>query len=168
MISSVTCNRDPFPNPKLENDEDFAKQKKQKAVNTDSVYLDQQVDPWNRLNATPTLQSSRNNVFHHDPLAPNDSLDFILNAVYNHTTGYMKKKNEVFLQKETLEDIGRKLKNREKVEPVVISDLEHPLKVVEIGKMEDFNSIKLAIESHHTQITNRGFSRKPDGGYFST
>lgn len=169
MPSKLMSGRDPFPFPRPENDDDFSKPKKEKTVDAAPINFSKQANPWNRLNATPTLQSSRREAYNYEPLAPNDNLDFVLKSVYDHSIDYMKGKPEVMIQRETLgEDFGRKLKNRVKVEPVVTTQQEHPLKIVDMGKMEDFNSIKLSIESHHTQITNRGFSRKPDGGYFST
>ena len=42
----------------------------------------QKEEPWKRLTQTKTLASSRREVFHHDPQAPNDSLDFIIKSKY--------------------------------------------------------------------------------------
>ena len=60
-------------------------------------------DPWNRLNSTCTLASSRREIYHMDPQAPRDSLDFILKSQYNHHDKFLKDKNQTLFQPETLE-----------------------------------------------------------------
>lgn len=65
------------------------------------THLAQQEDPWNRLNSKHTLTSSRHEVFHFDPQAPRDSLDFIVKSKYDHHEQIFKNRNEVVFQKET-------------------------------------------------------------------
>ncbi|XP_052822336.1 protein CFAP276 isoform X2 [Octopus bimaculoides] len=138
-------------------------------IPNEPYHISHQAEPWNNLHNTRTLQSSRRLVFHHDPLAPNDSLDFILKSVYEHDKGLFKTKADTLVQKETLtDDHSRQLVNREKIPEKKPLVMDHPLRIIPSEKMEDFNSVKLAIESYHTQITNRGYCRKPDGGYYST
>jgi len=60
-----------------------------------------QNDPWVRLNKTPTLSSARREVFHYDPKAPNDSLDFCIKAEYDQHNEFLACSAEVRRQKET-------------------------------------------------------------------
>jgi hypothetical protein len=46
--------------------------------------------------------------------------------------------------------------------------LNHPIKLSGTEKRERIEQAKLAIESHHTILTNKGYTRKPDGGFFTT
>jgi hypothetical protein len=46
--------------------------------------------------------------------------------------------------------------------------LNHPIKISGTEKRERIEQAKLAIESHHTILTNKGYTRKPDGGFFTT
>lgn len=177
--------RDPYPFPRYQNDEKFCGSRPlQVAPKTNSwtVYKDskevygvpchlaQQQDPWNRLNSKHTLSSSRREVYHFDPQAPNDSLDFILKSKYNHQEELLKNKNEVLFQKETFDSdqARRMLKNRVVKEPKKIPEMNHPITLNCQDKMESIHSIKNAIESHHTQTTNKGYTRKPDGGFFAS
>ena len=80
-MTSMT--RDPFPFPRLQNDDDFIGQSEPKHQHyKNSTSQDQQKDPWNRLNQTPTLASYRREIYHYDNQAPVDSLDFVLKANY--------------------------------------------------------------------------------------
>jgi hypothetical protein len=110
--------RNPYPFPRYQNDEDFTKAGKGEGT---SDYLHGPVkvdeDPWKRLNATATLTSQRREACHFDPLAPRDSLDFVLNARYNHHSALLQSKAETLIQPETLGlPHGRVLKNRPTVE----------------------------------------------------
>lgn len=59
--------RDPYPFPKLQNDENFygSSYMEQQAYDK-PVHLAQKEDPWNRLNGTCTLASSRREIYHMD------------------------------------------------------------------------------------------------------
>ncbi|KAK7102187.1 protein CFAP276-like isoform X1 [Littorina saxatilis] len=177
--------RDPYPFPKQQNDGNFCGTRmKQVAPKTNSwtiykdsqdvygvpTHLAQQQNPWNRLNSKHTLSSSRREVYHFDPKAPNDSLDFTLKAKYNHHEEMFKNRNETKYQKETMDadQAGRKLKNRVVVEPKKAPEMNHPISLNAQQRMESASSVKNAIESHHTQTTNKGYTRKPDGGFFSS
>ena len=74
----------------------------QKSPYRESVPDAQQMDPWNRLNRTPTLASARREIFHMDPQAPNDSLDFVIKAQYDHHKKFLSGNNVTLFQKETL------------------------------------------------------------------
>lgn len=164
----MTSKRDPYPYPRLENDKDFARiSPKREAPATESSITVQ--DPWNRLSNTHTLNSHRRNVYYYDPRAPRDDLDFVLKCQYNHSEEILKSKAEVLVQPETLGIVnGRVLKNRPVIpEPITLEQQElvkytHPRKTT-------VNSAKgLAIESHHSEATNRGYSRKVGGGFYTT
>ncbi|KAK3102401.1 hypothetical protein FSP39_011148 [Pinctada imbricata] len=167
---TLQSTRDPYPFPQLQNDGDFFGQRyTEKQPYSKPTHLAQNEDPWNRLNSTCTLSSSRHEVYHQDPQAPRDSLDFILKSKYDHHDEFLRAKNETLYQPETKGDEhGRVLKNR--IVEVIIEKpyLNHPLTVDEQKKKDSIHTIENAIEGHHTQTTNRGYSRKPDGGFFSS
>ncbi|XP_064632431.1 protein CFAP276-like isoform X3 [Lineus longissimus] len=168
-MTTMCSNRKPYPFPTFENDDKFAgSQQTMKEPYCDPTHIAQQQEPWGRLNSAPTLSSSRRDVFHHDPQAPRDSLDFVLKAKYNHHDEFLRDKNETLYQPETLGlDHGRTLKKREKEQPKVEYPLNHPLRIYETPKKQVIHSMHNAIAGHHTQATNKGFTRKHDGGYFT-
>ena len=170
----MESNREPYPFPKLENDDTFRGKSDRKKAN-DHSYEEDPLDTsgddlntsWDRLHATKTLASKRKEVFHYDPVAPKDNLDFVLRCQYNHHISFMSSKAEMILQPETAgSDHGRVLKNREK--PVSVVTLENK-KLVNYNepRKTTLDSAKgLSIESHHSEATNRGYSRKDDGGFY--
>lgn len=166
----MTSTRDPYPFPTVQNDDDFCgTQRAMKDPYTMPTHLAQKQGPWHRLNSTCTLSSSRREVYHHDPNAPRDSLDFVLKAEYNHHGEFLKDQTETLVQPETLgKEHGRILKNRTYQVPPPKPELNHPLRIAESKKKESPHSIKNAIEGHYSQATNRGYSRKPDGGFFTS
>jgi hypothetical protein len=104
-----------------------------------------------------------------DPLAPRDSLDFQLKTEYNQHREFLKDKHETVLQPETIgKPHGRILKNRSVTVPPGDPTLGHPVRVVSSPRKENRNSVKNAISGHHTQTTNVGYSRKPDGGFYTS
>ncbi|XP_072181642.1 protein CFAP276-like [Diadema setosum] len=175
MSGMQMSSRQPYPWPKLENDDDFKGQRQHTHSNTHGqpTHIAQTKDPWNRLNSTCTLASSRREIFHHDPQAPRDSLDFIQKAYYDHHNELLKSKAETLMQPETLGvDHGRTLKNRptQMKQATTAASPTGQLRVVSIHnpKKESTHSVKGAVESHHTPATNQGFSRKHDGTFYST
>lgn len=66
------------------------------------THLAQNEDPWHRLNSTCTLTSSRREIYHFDPQAPSDSLDFILKSQYDHHDEFLQAKNDTLFQPETV------------------------------------------------------------------
>jgi hypothetical protein len=100
-------------------------------------------------------------------MAPNDDLDFVLKGQYDHHAELFKLKPETLVQPETLGlNHGRVLKNRLKVIPKEAPPLNHPLKKWQTQDSRSIHKITNAIVSHHTQLTNKGYSRKPDGGFY--
>ncbi|XP_028652032.1 cilia- and flagella-associated protein 276 [Erpetoichthys calabaricus] len=163
--------RDPFPFPKYENDDSFMGRAKREKVSEFSkpTHLAQQEDPWNRLNTTATLSSSRREVYHFDPEAPRDNLDFVLKTTYNHHEELLRDKNQTVIQKETVtEDHGRILKNRVKEVPSPTEAEKYATRLWVSPAKQSIHNIGGAIESHHSASTNRGYSRKHDGGFYCT
>ena len=180
--------RDPLPFPRLENDDDFVGKSNRsinksfnssggcKELNTsggqEEVLLIQpgEASPWERLHSNKTLSSQRHEVYHYDPVAPKDSLDFALKVEYDHHNVCMASKVESLLQPETAGvEHGRVLKNRPvTTEPVTLETKELVSKQA-VPRKSTLDSTKgLAIEGHHSEGTNRGYSRKKDGGFYCT
>ena len=70
-------------------------------VNTQTA---QDREPWNRLNRKPTLASARREVYHFDPKAPDDSLDFVIKSQYDHHNQFLHGNNQTLVQTETVTD----------------------------------------------------------------
>lgn len=166
-------NRDPYPFPRLENDTDFVgspgKRPSSGAKETLKLSKGEATDPWTRLNATRTLASHRREVDHYDPQAPRDSLDFVLKCQYDHHREFMKSAAETLMQPETLGmDHGRVLKNRPVVPEIETLETKQLVSSTQPRNTTIHSSKGLAIESHHSMATNGGYSRKHDGGFYST
>lgn len=159
--------RNPYPFPRLENDENFKKEN-QEHIKGQQITQKEGSDQWNRLFRTETLSSKRREVFHFDPQAPNDSLDFVIKSAYNHHGEFLSSKAETLVQPETKDFIhGRVLKNRPPPAGPAIDLNKLPLRMSSSNKKESINSVTGAIESHHSAATNRGYSRKHDGGFYA-
>lgn len=79
----------------------------QKYPYAEPTHIAQKQEPWDRLNKKCTLASSRREIYHNDPQAPHDSLDFVLKSQYNHHDQFLNAKNETLYQPETYtEDHG--------------------------------------------------------------
>ncbi|XP_067948982.1 protein CFAP276-like [Watersipora subatra] len=165
----MASTRDPYPYPLYENDNTFQGGVfERKEPYGTGEHLIGQKDPWVRLHKTPTLSSARREVFHFDPQAPRNSLDFVIKSTYNQHGDFLCGPADVYMQKETQGNPeGRVLKNR--VVEVVVPPpaLGHPLQKCEQKEKKSLNQAKGAISGHHAETTNRGYSRKPDGGYFT-
>ncbi|KAJ6659535.1 hypothetical protein lerEdw1_018770 [Lerista edwardsae] len=166
--------RDSFSYPNYENeDRDNGRARNsKKAPYAMDAHIAQQLDPWNRLHATPTLASIRREVWYTEPQVSRDSLDFHLTSLYNHHEDLLKDKSQVVLHKETLINEHGVLKGLEPVKERAVPPIQRPtsrgLSVrhwVNPVK-ESIHSIEGAIESPHTAATNSGFSRKENGGIF--
>lgn len=164
--------RNPYPYPRIENDDNFVKKSPNKTADNQEQSLKLspgEKDPWSRLNDTHTLTSHRRNVDYYDPQTPNDKLDFVLKCQYNHSEEFLKSTAETLIQAETLGvPHGRILKNRPVIpKPITLEEKE--LVSYSEPRKTTVNSAKgLAIEGHHSEATNRGFSRKNDGGFYTT
>ncbi|KAG7472608.1 hypothetical protein MATL_G00110580 [Megalops atlanticus] len=161
--------RDPYPYPKYENDINFTGVKPRQSMRyTRPTHLAQNDQPWNRLNDCATLASIRRSVMYYDEEAPKDSLDLHLKAMYDHHLEFLRKKNETLFQRETLtEDHGRILKNRVREAPPDFVLEKTQLREWINSQKPSIHTIEGTIESHHNASTNRGYSRKHDGGFYS-
>ncbi|KAM3872302.1 protein CFAP276-like [Diretmus argenteus] len=98
--------------------------------------------------------------------APNDSLDFSLKSIYDHSKDFLLGKRQTLYQRESVsEDHGRILKNHENVSE---NELEKDIIMWVSSQRSSIYSIQGTIESHHNASANRGYSRKDDGGFYST
>lgn len=159
--------RNPYPFPRLENDENFKKENREE-IQTHRISQKGESDQWNRLFRTETLSSKRREVFHFDPQAPNDSLDFVIKSAYNHHGEFLSSKAETLVQPETKNFLhGRVLKNRPPPAGPDIDLKRLPFRISLSSKKESVHSVTGAIESHHSTATNRGYSRKHDGGFYA-
>ncbi|KAI3388704.1 hypothetical protein SNEBB_011046 [Seison nebaliae] len=156
----MNSERHPYPYPTVENDGTLRKDapiiSKTTAPKTTPSHFD-------RLHNSTTLSSLRHQIYYDDPEAPQDSLDINLKAKYDQHSDTFSSNTRTRLQPETLGDSERKLNGKEKKTKNSLKDNKV---TTTIGKMEHINQTKLAISGHHTMMTNRGYSRKPDGGFF--
>ncbi|XP_077647665.1 cilia- and flagella-associated protein 276 isoform X2 [Urocitellus parryii] len=101
---------------------------------------------------------------------PKDDLDFRLTTLYDHHSGAFKNKSEILLHQETIQDIHKtKCLSGECLPlpappPITSWTIRHWIN----PKKECIHSIQGSIVSPHTAATNGGYSRKNDGGFFST
>ncbi|KAL4594111.1 hypothetical protein GN956_G26184 [Arapaima gigas] len=167
----MECEADPFAPLECENHNVVPGQERESQVPPSSTpqSLAQKERPWDRLHEDATLASSRRHFLHFDPEAPKDSLDLHLKATYDHHQDFLWNKNQTLFQKETFtEDHGRTLKNRAKEKPPERGGIENvQLRVSIDPRKSSIYSIKGPIESHHGATTNRGYSRKQDGGFYA-
>ncbi|XP_051508446.1 cilia- and flagella-associated protein 276 isoform X2 [Myxocyprinus asiaticus] len=172
-LSWKTClnmprERDPFPFPRFENDHTFNGSKEiQKLPYDKPAHLAQNDEPWRRLHNTGTMASSRRNIFYRDITAPKDSLDIHLKSTYDNHLGLFQNKSQTLTQRETVAENHATLKNREQLETPVCENENKGMKVWVDSQKASIYSIKGTIESHHTASTNRGYSRKHDGGFYT-
>ncbi|XP_067387686.1 cilia- and flagella-associated protein 276 [Emydura macquarii macquarii] len=167
--------RDPFPYPRYENEDTFSGRARlaQTGPYTEPTHLAQQRDPWNRLHKTPTLSSTRKEVWYSEPEVPRDSLDFKMTSVYNHHEELLRDKNQIVIHKETLFDDHGMLKGLEPVKEPEPPPVEcHTARGLSVRRWvspmkESIHSIEGAIECPHTAATNSGYSRKENGSFFS-
>ncbi|KAL2772130.1 protein CFAP276 isoform 2, partial [Daubentonia madagascariensis] len=145
----------------------------QKLPYKNPTHLAQQEEPWSRLSSTPTITSMRRDAYFFDPKIPKDDLDFRLAALYNQHTGVFKNKSEILLHQETIQDTRGFIKIQFPGEflpppptPPITSwaNIRHWIN----PKKDSIHSIQGSIVSPHTAATNGGYSRKNDGGFFST
>uniref|UniRef100_A0A667ZU11 Uncharacterized protein n=1 Tax=Myripristis murdjan TaxID=586833 RepID=A0A667ZU11_9TELE len=111
------------------------------------THLVQSEEPWSRLHDRATS-------------APRDSLDFCLKSVYNHHEEFLQTKSQTLYQRETV-SAGHRWQEAPQ------NELERDIRMWVSPQRCSIYSIEGAIESHHNASTNRGYSRKHDGSFFS-
>ncbi|RDD47077.1 Uncharacterized protein C1orf194-like protein [Trichoplax sp. H2] len=160
--------RNPFPFPCYENERSFnGNEPSHQTFPRNFKPVDNVT--WDRLHQTHTLQSMRRSYFSYDEEEPKDSLDFALKSYYDHHSEFLKDTNETLLQAETLNKPHKRiLRNRPKTTPAKIDLKKLPIKTYQSSTKENPNRVKGAIEGHHNAVTNNGFSRKFDGGFYTS
>ncbi|EHB11666.1 hypothetical protein GW7_20119 [Heterocephalus glaber] len=167
--------RDPFQHPTLDNDDFYLGKPRasKKSSFKNPTHLAQQQDPWSRLSSTPTITSMRRDAYFSDSKIPKDDLDFRLAALYDHHTGAFKNKSEILLHHETIQDTHEIIKTQFPGECLPLSPPPPITSLATIRqwinpKKESIHSVQGAIVSPHSAATHGGYSRKNDGGFFST
>ncbi|XP_067626114.1 protein CFAP276 [Eurosta solidaginis] len=144
--------------------------------------------PFERLYYHQTLNSVRKSKrFMSTPDIPKDSLDFQLQARYDHSNEVFPDRVDVFLQRETCpyERVSngtgaacdatdcielpsfRVLRNVKTVQVASGDSQDHPLKIGGIKEKISPHSVKLINSGVHKQLVNNGFSRQTgDGNFF--
>uniref|UniRef100_A0A5K4E9Y0 Uncharacterized protein n=1 Tax=Schistosoma mansoni TaxID=6183 RepID=A0A5K4E9Y0_SCHMA len=166
--------RNPHPPITLENDDNFTRlPKKEHKVFNLPPHLARLEDPWNKLCTHHTLSSLRHTIEYIDPEAPNDDLDFRLKANYDQHIHWWKSNAEALIQLETLNKTNlyrvvekRVLKNRPPKPVIIRPPPSQPFTIWTSDCRERLEHVSEAIDANHTQATNGGYSRKPDGNKF--
>ncbi|KAI5651927.1 hypothetical protein NE865_00264 [Phthorimaea operculella] len=118
-----------------------------------------------RLFSHHTLASIRRMSFFHPFHVPQDTLDIVLSATYNHSTERWADSEDLYLQPETHGcDTWRRLWNTLDKPPPVIIALGHPMKRGGITEKISPHSVKLMNSGVHSSQTNPGYSRQAAGG----
>lgn len=101
---------------------------------------------------------------------PENSLDFILDAKYEHERDLFATKMDIVLQNETIgkQQSFRRLRNTRDISPEKFIAIGHPLQIGGCKEKLSPNSVKLMCSGQHTPLTNPGYSRqKGDGNFFN-
>ncbi len=168
----MESNREPYPFPRLENDDQFHGKSDKSPKRSTGNFSEEQIasdlnSSWDRLHETKTLSSMRKEAYQYDHAAPKDNLDFVLRCQYNHHMSFMSSKADMILQPETAgTEHGRILKNRQKPAPVETLENKKLVSHTDPRKTTLDSAKGLSIVSHHSEATNRGYSRKNDGGFY--
>ncbi|KAL4709923.1 hypothetical protein ACJJTC_003886 [Scirpophaga incertulas] len=118
-----------------------------------------------RLFSHHTLASIRKLSFFQSYFLPDDRLDVVLTATYNHSTDCFADKEDIYIQPETIGcETWRKLRNTIAKEPLIKISLRHEMKRGGIQDRKSPFSVKLMNSGVHSSQTNPGYSRQPAGG----
>ncbi|XP_027712607.1 uncharacterized protein C1orf194 homolog isoform X2 [Vombatus ursinus] len=153
-------------------DTHVGKRDSQKTPYTSPTHIIQQQDPWNRLYATTTVASIRRDVYFYDPEIPLDDLDFRITSLYNHHTGLFQDKAQALIHQETIKDTHGSVKLQYPDEilpppPLPPITTRAMMRHWVSPKKDSIHSVQGTIAPHNA-ATNGGYSRKNDGGFFST
>ncbi|KAA0194917.1 hypothetical protein FBUS_08863, partial [Fasciolopsis buskii] len=127
-------------------------------------------EPWyERVHNNKTLSATRRYIRYHDPEAHKDDLDFRLHSSYDHQVEWNKNLAESLVQPESLRQMNPKeLQLYQSVKDYKLP----PYRCIQPhGHWEDPTKIPIhkadnAISGEHSQETNAGYSRKPNGSHF--
>jgi len=203
----MPTSRNPYPSPRLENDDDFRLDRRfKRPIQAGSVSKFHDEEPWRRLaeretvcsslksgqrskSAGPARKTSRFRVTSFQVFSGDvtddrsawlkqvdrqvtDHLDLLLSAQYDHHSQFPAGVCDVLLQPDTVTKCPHKRLTRAQSgtgrKQGSARDL-NPYTVVHTSpRRETIDSVPLAIECPHTSQTNKGYKRKPDGGFFTT
>ncbi|TPP66264.1 hypothetical protein FGIG_00086 [Fasciola gigantica] len=160
--------RCPYPLIRYENDETFSGKKTNDVCVASTMNSYKHLETWERLNLRHTLSSMRHKSEYFDPMVPKDGLDFKLKADYDQHRDWWKSSAQIVVQRETVNKTNRLFKNRPVKHEEPPTRPEQPF-TIWISDRRDhlFHSIE-ALEGNHSQATNGGYSRKPDGNKFTS
>uniref|UniRef100_A0A665U150 Uncharacterized protein n=1 Tax=Echeneis naucrates TaxID=173247 RepID=A0A665U150_ECHNA len=80
------------------------------------THIAQKEEPWSRLHVTATVASTCRSIMYNENQTPNDSLDFHLRSVHDQSKDFLRSKNQILYQKETVSDDHRCKINQELLE----------------------------------------------------
>lgn len=156
--------RDPFPFPRRQNDNDFMLKECQDPNLTQTNSPKVKGAQYEHLYNSKTVSSQNREWSRAISHTPHDKLDAALGADYDHHLHFNKDSAEAFKHKDTNQQHS--------------ACLSHNSTAVKRGQDEkgfahpEKESIDhargLAIVGPHIYATNRGYSRKPDGGFFAS
>uniref|UniRef100_A0A0A9YHD8 Uncharacterized protein n=1 Tax=Lygus hesperus TaxID=30085 RepID=A0A0A9YHD8_LYGHE len=174
----------PFPLPQIQHEDGLPKPLALPGYEYDWA---RHVPPFERLYHHHTLSSIRQYHLLRQSCAPKDSLDIMLTSVYDHTKECFYPKAWPYVQPETVGLPTFRLLRNVRYFPAkrAARDLKkddtkyaescsgapgtkwHGIKQGGIKERKDVNSVKLGIIGSHGSQSNRGYSRKVDGTFFS-
>ncbi|KAA0183727.1 hypothetical protein FBUS_02729 [Fasciolopsis buskii] len=160
--------RNPFPLIRYENDDTFSGKKGSEVYTVPDLTPNKSFGIWVKLNMHHTLSSMRRKVEYSDPLTPEDDLDFKLKADYDQHRDWWKSNAQIVLQCETSRGTCRVLKNRPTINVKIPPPPEQPFPIWNSDRRDHLFHVVEALDGHHTQATNGGYSRKPDGNKFTS
>ncbi|KAI6650635.1 hypothetical protein LOD99_7685 [Oopsacas minuta] len=156
--------RDPFPFPRRQNDNDFMLKNSQNQniaqINSPKLKETQ----FDHLYNSKTVSSQNREWSRAISHTPHDKLDAALGADYDHHLHFNKDSAEAFKHKDTAQQrtLSLSLNNTAMKTNDDGKGFSHPEK-------ESIDHVRgLAIVGPHIYATNRGYSRKPDGGFFAS
>ena len=154
--------RDPFPFPRRQNDNDFTMKSDQDLKNSASPLKG---DPFTHLYNSKTVSSQNREWSRAICHTPQDKLDAALGADYDHHLHFNKDSAEAFKNQNTTQQQCPASPRKPRTARMTKEDdksYAHPEK-------ESIDHARgLAIVGPHIYATNRGYSRKPDGGFFAS
>ncbi|KAG5441257.1 Protein C1orf194 [Clonorchis sinensis] len=154
--------RNPFPLIRYENDDTFSQY-----PHHDSTIFTGPVSKstWTRLNNAHTSSSARHTVSSL-PFQP-DHLDFHLHALYDNHRDWWKSNAEALVQVETEKHLCCARSHRTTIRKNASIQPRRLLTSWTSSCREHLSHVTEAIDGHHLQATNGGYSRKPNGNKFT-
>ena len=154
--------RDPFPFPRRQNDNDFMLKESPISQLPQTNSPKTKDTPSNHLYSSKTVSSQNREWSRTISHTPPDKLDAALGADYDHHLHFNKDSAEAFKHRNP----SKQRAPSPSMNPAKPDDdtksFSHPEK-------ESIDHARgLAIVGPHIYATNRGYSRKPDGGFFAS